>query len=179
MSKAISSFILFVSICQLSVGIWEAVCAASNAPSNINLDAPDQEIYGFTVAKACCNILSGVSLFITGAIMCCIDQSSDKTSSSKDSFFQTVCFGTSVWGLVRYFDTGFYDGLIRPYQQVLLVEMIYFFSVIGIVVLAICFGCCFTCCAMKSSDNGPNQPVSLNSIDITNIKIPDRVNLSV
>jgi hypothetical protein len=84
MSKVISSFVLFISICQLSIGIWEAVWAAKNAPSNTDLEVSDQEIYGFTVAKACCNILSGLSMFVTGAIMCFIETSeANKSSSSK------------------------------------------------------------------------------------------------
>ena len=54
MSKAISSFMLMLSICQLSIGIWEAVYATKNAPNkNPNLNIQSQEIYGFTIAKAC------------------------------------------------------------------------------------------------------------------------------
>ena len=161
MSQVISSFILILSICQLSIGIWEAIWAGQNAPSNTDLNTFGQEIYGFTITKACCNILSGLSLLITSIFYFLIDPSSgseNKSSSSKDGLFQTICFGTSIWGLVRYFDNSFYDNLIKPYQEVLLVEMIWFFSIIGLTVLGLFFGCCFIC--ISTQEDNSNRPVS-------------------
>ena len=77
MSKVISSFMLMFSICQLSIGIWEAVYATNNAPNkHPNLNVQNQEIYGFTIARACCNILTGISLFITGVFMFCTEPTS-------------------------------------------------------------------------------------------------------
>jgi len=147
MSKVISSFCILISIGQLSIGIWEAVITAQNAPnSSPNSDAHNQEIYAFAVTKAVCNIIGGLVLLCTGALLCCIEPSSDKSSDSgKNGTFQFICFGTSVWGLVRYFNEGFRDSLIQPFQQVLLVEMGYFFSLLSLLVLGICFGCCFLC----------------------------------
>ena len=86
--------------------------------------------------------------------MYCTEPTSEKNSSSsnsKDGFFQVICFGTSIWGLVRRFDPDFYGKLIPDYQLVLDVEMGYFFSIISMIVFVMCFSCCFLCFSLKET----------------------------
>jgi len=174
MSRVISILCIFFSICQLSIGIWEAVMAASNVPGNGNskLNVQNQEIYGFTITKAVCNIMSGISLLFTGSLLCFIEPNNDKSSESgKNGIFQFICFGTSIWGLVRVFNQEFCNELTIDYNNVLLVEMIYFFSLISLVVFGSCFGCCYVCYYYNKKDNDiqiksvKSGPIGL---DITN-----------
>lgn len=167
MSKLISSICIFFSICQFSIGIWEATVAASNAPgSNQELKPPDQEIYAFAITKACCNILSAIALSFTGAILCCVEPNtnSDKSNNSKNGLFQVICFGTSIWGLVRFFNTPWRKSLDIPYQNVLLVEMIFFFSVIGLCVIAICTACC-SLCFIREDNESKNKITKITDLD--------------
>jgi hypothetical protein len=167
MSKLISSICIFFSICQFSIGIWEATVAASNAPSgNPELSPPDQEIYAFAITKACCNILSAIVLSFTGAILCCVEPNtnSDKSDNSKNGLFQVICFGTSIWGLVRFFQKTWRTSLINPYQNVLLVEMIFFFSVIGLTLIAICTACC-TLCFIREDNESKNKINQITKLD--------------
>jgi hypothetical protein len=98
----------------------------------------------------CCNIFSAISLFFTGTIIYCIKPETrlDKSYNFKNGFnvlCQLICYGTSVWGLVTYFEEWFIGKLINPFKNVLLVEMIYFFSVIGFLVIGICTTCSYLC----------------------------------
>jgi hypothetical protein len=149
MYKLISSIFIFFSICQFSIGIWEAIVTGRNEPNSTNTTntiqsySENQEIYVFVITKACCNIFSAISLFFTGIALYYIENDfrSDRSDNSKNVLFQLICLGTSIWGLVRYLYKPFADKLIDPYKNVLLVEMIYFFSIIGLFVIAICITC--------------------------------------
>lgn len=167
MSKLISSICIFFSICQFSIGIWEATVAASNAHYN-NDNAKNQEMYAFAITKSCCNILSAIVLSFTGAILCCIDpdliSDNNNNSNSKNGLFQVICFGTSIWGLVRFFGPGWDDNLIQSYKDVLIVEMIFFFSVIGLTFIAICTACCGLC-FIKEDNESKNKINQITDFD--------------
>jgi hypothetical protein len=122
---------------------------------------------------------------ITSIFYFLIDPSSgseNKSSSSKDGLFQTICFGTSIWGLVRYFDNSFYDNLIKPYQEVLLVEMIWFFSIIGLFVLGLFFGCFFVCFSTQEDNLNKSVPTKTkldSTIDTDIQRISRKINTNV
>ncbi len=169
MSKLISSICIFFSICQFSIGIWEATVAASSASNNQGPKNQEiyQEMYAFAITKACCNILSAIVLSFTGAILCCVEPNtnSDNNNNSKNGLFQLICFGTSIWGLVRYFDKPWwYKKISESYINVLFVEMIFFFSVIGLTVIAICTACC-TLCFIREDNESKNKITTITNYD--------------
>ena len=98
MYKLISSIFIFFSICQFSIGIWEAIVTGRNEPNSTNTtntiqsNPENQEIYVFVITKACCNIFSAISLFFTGIALYYIKNEfrSDKSDNFKNILFQLI-----------------------------------------------------------------------------------------
>ncbi len=166
-NNIIVGLITIISLAQIGIGSWEAHVARMNADT---LDGSNAQVYGFTVAKACLNLILGFGGIIIACLMGILGSDNDpnkesKSNGSSTSIFQMGNFGVGIWGLVMYYRN---MDIIDPFKEVLLVEMAFFYSILGLIGLMIllsCFACCFACCVadkeQKQQKNTPLYGVSI------------------
>jgi len=166
MSRIINPLIFVISCTIFVIGIWEAIVSVLNSPYMIHLNYHDDEIFALTTTKSVCNIIIGGFLSVSSFYSSIFTpDKEDIPENNKEnclmSLLKIISFGTSIWVLVRYFNTNFYNSLIGPYQCVLIIETIICLSTIGFIVfgtfslLGLCL--CLKCCYLAKEDDEYNR----------------------
>lgn len=144
--------IYLLAFSHLALGIWEAIISTHYKPT-CDVDGLPcglvNQVFAFVTTKAVLNLLSGSTyiIFFTLFGLNKIGEEAFKKTTNSTS----LSFGVSVWGLVDYFN--FYPNELKEvfpmYGNVLFVEMIVFFTLLGIVCLFSCISCMYICMYTK------------------------------
>jgi hypothetical protein len=114
----------------LGLGIWELITVISYPAVELNVN---DLVMCFIYTISIINIITGiVSIYIFYIQV--------KDPERSDRYTINISSGISIWGLILYFRYPYI--LLYPiYHTILLVEMIYFFSRIVILIILVCGSC--------------------------------------
>jgi hypothetical protein len=147
---------ILLGLTQIGIGCWEAEVANKN--SN-DLHGNNTQVYAYVICKACINIILGLCSVIEGFILTIynndtINTNNTNTNNKKktsSNSFQCISLGVSIWGLVLYYNI---SNINNSLKNVLFVEMIIFYSALGLVGIVMVFSC--LCCFCIESGTLPN-----------------------